>query len=198
MIEDRFLWEKFKNGDKDALIFIYDHHVDFLFCYGKKFVTDRELIKDTIQDLFFNLMETRSNLSDTDNIKFYLLKSFRCLLLRNLKKSERIRNELSAYNFYFDAPQSIEEHLISKEETKEYGLLLRKGLKKLSSNQREILYYKFTFGLSYDEICDIMLLKYDSARKLVFRALKLLKEELSINPHRRIPAKKSTRQMHKL
>jgi DNA-directed RNA polymerase specialized sigma24 family protein len=46
----------------------------------------------------------------------------------------------------------------------------------LSDRQREIIYLRYECGMEYDQICDIMDLKNDSARKLVYRAIKSLKD----------------------
>jgi RNA polymerase sigma factor (sigma-70 family) len=71
---------------------------------------------------------------------------------------------------------SYEYELTNKEELTNREKRVQKGLKKLSPKQREILFYRFTCDFSYEQICEIMSLKYDSARKLNFRALKLLKQ----------------------
>jgi len=67
---DAKLWEDFKKGEKYALTQIYYHYADSLFRYGKKFSSDDELVKDAIQDLFFDLIRTRAKLGTTDLDKF--------------------------------------------------------------------------------------------------------------------------------
>jgi DNA-directed RNA polymerase specialized sigma24 family protein len=56
--------------------------------------------------------------------------------------------------------------------------MVQQGLNELSPKQREILFYRYTCGFEYDHICEMMHLKYDSARKQVSRALKVLKRIL--------------------
>src|SRR5665648_1258171 len=70
---DTKLWEDFKNSEKYALTHIYYLYADPLFRYGKKFSSDNELVKDAIQDLFFDLIRTRDKLGPTDHIYFCLL-----------------------------------------------------------------------------------------------------------------------------
>ncbi len=53
MFDNSALWNDFIEGEKDALSKIYHQHVQLLFRYGKKFTSNEELVKDTIQDLFF-------------------------------------------------------------------------------------------------------------------------------------------------
>lgn len=177
---DSKLWEEFKKGEKYALSHIYYLYVDKLFRYGKKFSADDELVKDTIQDLFFDLIRTRNKLGTTDHIYFYLIKSLRRRLFLNLsgKKTWNLNagsNEIPEANIIY----SIEDEYIQKEELTNREEMIRKGLAELSPKQREILFYRFTCDFDYDQICEIMSMKYDSARKMVFRALKSLREHLS-------------------
>lgn len=178
MKPDKKIWDDFRKGENYALSHIYFQHVQMLYRYGKKFSNDDELIKDTIQDLFFDLIRTRKNLSETDNIGFYLMASFRRKLAKSINKKIPLEysgdQELNAEIVY-----SAEHDLIGREELSQREKAVKKALAELSPRQREILYYKFTCNFDYDQICEIMKLQYDSARKQVSRALKAMKEILS-------------------
>jgi RNA polymerase sigma factor (sigma-70 family) len=178
MKPDKKIWDDFRKGENYALSHIYFQHVQMLYRYGKKFSNNDELIKDTIQDLFFDLIRTRKNLSETDNIGFYLMASFRRKLAKSINKKIPLEysgdQELTAEIVY-----SAEHDLIGREELSQREKAVKKALAELSPKQREILYYKFTCNFDYDQICEIMKLQYDSARKQVSRALKAMKEILS-------------------
>ena len=75
-LTDIEIWLSFKKGDNSAVSFIYREYFPVLYRYGLKFSADTFLIEDTIQDLFADLIKNRETLGDTDNILFYLLKSF--------------------------------------------------------------------------------------------------------------------------
>jgi RNA polymerase sigma factor (sigma-70 family) len=174
---DLKIWDDFRKGEKYALSHIYYQHVELLYRYGKKFSKDSDLVKDTIQDLFFDLIRTRESLGFTDNIRFYLMRSFRRKLVQNLKKDQPPQNSLNS------EPEpaivySIEEEFIGRESLSKRDGLIQNCLQKLNPRQREILYYRYTCNLEYVEICDLMSLKYDSARKLVHRAIESLKKML--------------------
>ena len=136
-------------------------------------------MKDTIQDLFFDLIRSRKNLGNTDSIKYYLIASFRRKLIVTLKKRPQhvdmdIENKADAGFFNLPEQELSEEKELSPREK-----LVREGLKTLTSKQREILFYRFSCNFGYEQICEITSLKYDSARKQNFRALKALKNWLS-------------------
>jgi RNA polymerase sigma factor (sigma-70 family) len=178
MESDKKIWDDFRKGDKYALSHIYYQHIQSLFRYGKKFTQDDELIRDTIQDLFFDLIRTRNKLGQTDNISFYLMVSFRRKLIKNLKKLNLNSNYSEENEINAEIVYSAEQELINKESLTHREEKVRKALAGLTPKQREVLYYKFSCGFDYEQICEIMELQYDSARKQVSRALKVMKKAL--------------------
>jgi DNA-directed RNA polymerase specialized sigma24 family protein len=56
-------------GDDKAYALFYNNIFEELFSYGMRFTSDRELIKDCIQDVFVKIYSNRSTLGKTDNIK---------------------------------------------------------------------------------------------------------------------------------
>ncbi len=174
---DKTMWDDFREGQKYALSHIYYQHIQLLFRYGKKFSQDDDLVKDTIQDLFLDLIRTREHLGPTDNIKFYLVKSFRRKLFRNISK---LRDPDSPESLETEPVivYSVEEELIGREELSERDEMIRRALNSLTPRMREILYYRFTCEFDYQHICELMDLQYDSARKMVFRAIKELRSSL--------------------
>jgi RNA polymerase sigma factor (sigma-70 family) len=179
MVSDKKIWDDFRKGESYALSHIYYQYVRLLFRYGKKFSKDDEMIKDTIQDLFYDLIRMRTKLGETDNIQFYLLRSFRRKLVQNISRQNLSVNSNDKKEPEPEFVYSAEKELIEKEELTHREKMVQKGLKELSPKQREILFYRYSCGFEYEQICEIMKLKYDSARKQVFRALKALKEVLA-------------------
>lgn len=178
MVSDKKIWDDFRKGGKSALSHIYYQHIQMLFRYGKKFTQDDDLIKDTIQDLFIDLIRTRNNLGETDNITFYLMVSFRRKLVKNLKKVKLNSDPVEEDELTTEIVYSAEEELINKENLTQREEKVRKALAGITPKQREILYYKFSCEFDYEQICEIMELQYDSARKQVSRALKVMKKAL--------------------
>jgi RNA polymerase sigma factor (sigma-70 family) len=146
-----------------------------MFQYGIRFKNDPEFIKDCIQDVFFKLIQAGEKLSPTENIRFYLFRALKNAIYKEMDKSKKI--ELVEFvTLKFDAPFALEEEIAEKENASNKEIALLKALNGLSHRQREIIYLRYESGMEYDQICDIMQLKNDSARKLVFRAIKSLKE----------------------
>ena len=175
MNSDYEIWEAFKAGDKSALSYIYCQHFHSLFQYGIRFKDDPEFVKDCIQDAFYQLMKAGRQLSTTDNIRYYLFRTLKNVIYKRFEKERKAQlSEILTFN----APFSLEEEILEKENITTTEKALAGALKNLSSRQREIIYLRYECEMEYEKICEIMNLKTDSARKLVFRAIKALREAI--------------------
>ena len=177
MKKDVEIWEKFKAGDKSALTDIYLQNFHSMFQYGIKFKDDPDFIKDCIQEVYYKLIQAGSKLGTTANIRYYLFKALKNNILKELDKNRKVES-LEAASLRFGAVFAMEEEIAEKENATLKEIALLKALKSLSDRQREVIYLRYECEMDYEKICDLMDLKYDSARKLLFRAIKLLKETI--------------------
>ncbi len=179
MLSDSTIWNDFREGKSYALSYIYCRNVELMFHYGRKFSPDEALIKDTIQEIFYRLIRTRTSLGETDNILFYLMAAFKHEIIRSIDSEKHFEVSNAENNSYeLSITYSYEDELIGKETDQNRVQVIRRVLSTITPKQREILYYRYSCDYSYVEICKLMSIKYDSARKMVFRALKSLREHL--------------------
>jgi RNA polymerase sigma factor (sigma-70 family) len=173
-----FLWKRLREGDTKALFSLYDQFFDTLFNYGLHFSRNKELIKDCIHDLFLDLYKYRKNLSETDNVRYYLLRSLRRLIYKeNTRKISVLPDDQILLQN--DIPEmAFEDNLIVSEIKDENHRVLAECMKELSDKQREGLALKFEQNLSYKEISGILGISVESARTSVYRALKDLRKAL--------------------
>lgn len=175
MENDIYIWEKFKTGDKSALSYVYFQYFQSLFQYGIRIKNEPEFIKDCIQDVFIKLIQAEKNLGTVDNIKFYLYKALKNTIYKEIEKNKRV-DFVECVPLKFDSPFSFEEEFDETKNTAAREKALLNALRSLSDRQREIIYLRYECEMNYDQICELMHLKNDSARKLVYRAIKALKE----------------------
>ncbi len=175
--KDIDIWRDFKNGNESAFTYIYRTYFKTLFLYASQFISDKELIKDCIQDLFIEIRKSRKNLSDTDSIKLYLFKSIRRSVLNAQKHSLLTSNQIQGYDF--KVVLSIEHLIIDRQLEEEKIAQLKSGLSKLTKRQGEVIYYYYYENMSYQEVMQMMgLNSVKSARNLVYKALNTLKLEV--------------------
>jgi RNA polymerase sigma factor (sigma-70 family) len=181
--ENDNLWSRFKEGDDLAFYRLYDLYADSLFKYGSHFSKDIDFLGDCIHDLFLNLYKYRKKLSETDNIQFYLFRSLRRIIHKELVKAiplvydEMIGSTDESLTF------SHEDYLIAEETEAEVHGILNAAMKTLSNRQREGLLLKFEYNRSYPEISEIMGISVESARTIIYRALKELRTSINGNGH---------------
>lgn len=176
------LWINFKDGKSDSLSLLYKEYADELYSYGMKITGDDNLVKDCIQEVFIQLINKRKTLSITSTIHIYLFKSLRNKLfeeLRTKNRKQNIINQLSEFEFGHES--HAEQKIIEAEESDNIVNSIRVTIEKLSNHQKEIIYLKYTKGFSYDKIAELLQIDKASARTLLYRTLKILKEQLSNN-----------------
>lgn len=172
MANDTALWSAFKAGSKVAFEEIYRREIQGLIVYGKKICYDQDTVQDAIQDLFIELWNSKSRLSETDNIRFYLLRSLRNKLSKKLPSPTEID--------FIEAEPSIEFQILSNETEEERTKYLKEALSKLTKRQQEAINLRYYHELSNEEVASIMGLNYQSACKLIYSGLKFLKENSSL------------------
>jgi RNA polymerase sigma factor (sigma-70 family) len=173
------LWSKFKNGDDESLAFIYSTNSKRLYWYGLSFTSNYLLVEDTIQDLFSELIASRKRLSATNNIQFYLLKSFKRILQRKISQEKRFQLCDTQIKHDFEVIHSIEYFIINEEDSSQQLKSLHEAIRTLTSRQKEAIYLKFSEGLGYEETAEIMDMTVESCRNLIWKAIKFLKNSLT-------------------
>ncbi len=175
-LDDVQLWCAFKSGNEKALIFLYRQHYQPLYRYGVKLCGDQALAKDCIHDLFTHLWLHREKNTQVNHIRAYLLKSLRWQLGKKVQKDRRLvdfeKRPVSDAELEF----SYESLLVHEQTDRERREKLAATLRKLSRRQQEVIYLRFYNDLSYEQIAEVMSLKYQSARNLVHEAVKVLRE----------------------
>lgn len=176
------LWIKFQSGDNDALSSLYIEFAHDLYSYGIRITKDEQLVKDCIQEVFIQLIDRRKSLTITTKTHIYLFKSLRNKILevhRSENRKQNIVNRLTGDENNYE--QHAEQLMIDSEEVKGIRKIISSAISKLPNRQSEIIYLKYTEGLNYDEISELLQIDKASARTLLYRSLKTIKDQLGKN-----------------
>jgi len=174
------IWDQFKQGDLEAFSYVYETYFDSLFFYTLKIVGNEEEAKDCLCEFFLYLWEHRTQLSQLNTLKFYLIKSCRRFSIRYLKKSK--------INLISDNDSGAEEVAItfSPEEiiTQQETIYLRKKqiaklINSLSNRQKEIILLRYFESLSIREIAVILQINEQSVVNHLQRIFQKLKTKKS-------------------
>ncbi len=182
MEPERDVWIRFISGDQEAYCALYTRYVDILYAFGLRYSPDKELIMDCIHDLFIDLHKYRPRLSEAENPRFYLLKSFR----RKLARASQ-RNVFISFDTWFSRMDPIaidaftlspDHQLMADEANRQLMEALTRELNLLPPRQREIIFLKFKYDLTYEEIAAMLQITIPTCRTLIYRSLKKLRSRI--------------------
>ena len=180
---DEYTWNAFKSGNESAFVYMYSKFFPDLVNYGHQFTADKQLVEDSIQDLFIHLRNNRNRLTaKMISIKSYLYIALKRRIIEYRRHA--VRGMECGIDFTkgdFALVPSIEETLVQSQEQHMQHSLLQSALSRLTSHQREVLYYFFYENLSYNEIQEIMQFgSVKSVRNLIYKSVNILKALLKV------------------
>ncbi len=168
-------WKGLQNGDPVALGYLYDTYAGILFEKAAVMTDNRDLVKDTLQDVFINIWFYRKSLGNVLHSQHYLVKVMRHLLLKKLNTPSSLPTE----KMILVCPDlNAEEKMISSDLSLETGSRLRHAVTHLTEKQQSVIQLRFYDGLSYKQIAVKLRMNYQSVNNLVFRTLLHLRRQL--------------------
>lgn len=162
------------NTDKQSRYqWLYETYGNDLFSYGQAFGVGKEELEDTIHDVFIHLYEHDHRLWESDNVKAYLLNCLKNRIRMKKRKRDVPGHFSDKYEEASDFLIEVNgfELLESEQERSEQIRILQEMLDSLTPRQREAIYLRYTQGLSYKEIAQLMHIQSTAAQKLVYRAI---------------------------
>lgn len=178
--EETLLWKSFLRGDDEAFSELYKRYIQVFFLYGLQFTSDRELIKDCIQDVFEKLLKTRKKLGSTNNVRIYLFVIMKNAMINMLKKEGHTvcfvgNEEQTQYE-----EKTIVDELVEKEDEYRIHMQINKIFSLLTSRQKEIMYYRYIECRDIKEIATIADMNYQSVLNLIHRSVKKVREGIDL------------------
>ncbi|WP_372650886.1 RNA polymerase sigma-70 factor [Draconibacterium sp.] len=168
--------EKQKNGSHLLLEHAFRQYHASLFFYALKFIDNKELAKDMVQDAFLSLLNFKQQ-SEVNNLKAYLFRAVRNNCLNHIKHtivtSEFAKNEqerISREIKFYDTHQTLVE--------KELQEKVNEAVSALPDKYRIPFELSRFNELSNKEIAEQLNLPIRTVETQLYRALKLLRESL--------------------
>ncbi|GAB4023406.1 RNA polymerase sigma factor [Spirosoma koreense] len=173
------LWHRAQAGDKDAFCQLAETQYRLLFSYATNFTTDREFIKDSIQEVFIRIWERRTTLT-IQVVSIYLFKALRNQLLQEFRRSTHLLSsfqseEMTELSDWRTIETDIEQHEADSESQDR----VRQAIHTLPKRQQEVVFLKFYKGLENEQIAELMEINRQSVANLLFRALGALKSQMA-------------------
>lgn len=173
-MNEQELWANMKSGDAVAFSLLYKKHASTLYRYGCKLTPDKELVKDSIQQIFLNVWNHKENLGQPASTIHYLLKALRLEILK--KSGAKSSFESLSDDHDFLQVNSSESDLIQHQTSEQNQRRIQALLEKLPSRQREVIFLKYFANLKNEEIAAIMGIEQESVYKLTYKAIDKLQK----------------------
>jgi RNA polymerase sigma-70 factor (ECF subfamily) len=162
-----------KNGNEISFESLFNAYCQKLINFSRRYVQEKDIAENIVQDVFVNLWINRSNLDYTKSIKSYLFTAAK----NNSYKHLRHLNVERSYSIS-KSQDTVEQNPQVDIETNERSKLVNHEIEKLPDKCREIFVMSKFDKFKYSEIADILDISIKTVETQMGRALKKLKENL--------------------
>lgn len=166
-MDDMFLLQLIKNGDKQAFKYVFDTYFTALCRFMYLYLGDTQEAEDIASDIFASVWENRKKLEIRLTFKAYLFQAAknRCLNVIRDRKATVSLDDINGQ----DTPQvSITDSL----ETEELNNLIQEAILSLPEKCREVFLQSRTKNLTNQEIAESMDISVKTVEAQITKALK--------------------------
>jgi RNA polymerase sigma-70 factor, ECF subfamily len=174
--------EQIKKSDLNAFQYLFQNYYSGLLSFSEKYVRERRVAEEIVDDLFIHLWEIRKKIQIRDSIEAYLYRSVynRCIsYIRNKNKQANLTSQIavSIENKIYSIPETSSSPL-NQVMNKDLKKQLDKALNELPDKCKEIFILSREYGLKYEEIAERLNISVNTVKTQLKIALKRLRESL--------------------
>ena len=173
---DEYLLSLLGKGDEQAFTIIYQRYHKLLYVVAYKYLKNDCSAKDSVQQIFYRLWESRYVLIINMNLRNYLY-----TMLKNHLLNE-IRNNYMAMEKNYELAQEkveYEDDLLDNIEKKEIEEQLYQAINRLPEQKKQVCLYKLRGNLSNLEIANKMGISVPTVKTHYAQAVKMLREHFN-------------------
>lgn len=169
------LTDLLREGDRYAFTEIYNRYWNVMYAHVYKMLRDEEEAKDVIQEIFSNLWLKASHIKSSHNLAGLLYTMARNRVF-NLIEQDRVRSDYvrSIAAFASQADSGAVEQV----DEKQLMAVIEHEIQNLPLKMREIFELSRKDNLSHKEIANKLNLSYQTVKKQVQNALKIIKPKI--------------------
>ncbi len=175
--DERFI-DLIIEGDQKSFEVIYDRYHEQLFYMAVKYLKDKQLSEDAVQDIFVGLWDKRKKLDSSKSIRGFLfinLKNHILNIIRNRKNKKLVGFEFNEEDY----PEQVS--LIDEINYSEKKNIIEKGLLELPDQRRKIFEMKVFQEYSNSEIAEQLSISVNTVKVHYYHALKFIKSKMIKN-----------------
>lgn len=174
-VVDERLVKRLKEGDQLAFSIIYKEYAEQAFSLSYKYLSDKYLAEDAVQNLFVKLWVRRDNLDETKPLNRYIFTILKNDLLNILRDT---KNHVFLLEDCMNLLANIEEKDLSDPVDQEQMSIIKKSIELLPPQRRKIFDMKLEEKYSNKEIADILNISENTVKFQYSQALRQIRAAL--------------------
>ncbi|PLX08111.1 MAG: RNA polymerase sigma-70 factor [Marinilabiliales bacterium] len=172
MIDEKYLMEGLKNGNKLIFEEVYrDYYVPLCY-YCLRYVETLEDSEEIVQDLFVKIWEKRDSMEINTSLKAYLYRSVQNYALNFLSKKKTQERYMMIQSRQLNDDFGIEKNELVEEELR---VLLKHAILQLPEKRRRIFELSRFEGMKYSRIAEKLSISVKTVESQMTKALKYLR-----------------------
>jgi RNA polymerase sigma-70 factor (family 1) len=175
-VANKTLMRLLQEGDEPAFAQAYHQHKQPLFYLSLRYLKDKSLAEDALQEVFIKLWKEKDKLDPELQLKGFLFTCMKHHLLNTIRSEEtRIRNAALTVIDRTPASNFTEQDVAFLESKSQ----LEKGILKLSEGKGIIFRLSFEKGYSTREIAKLLDLSENTVRSQLSQSTKFLRQHVN-------------------
>jgi RNA polymerase sigma-70 factor, ECF subfamily len=173
---DREVIEACRRGDYDAFRALFDAHKDRIYSIALRYSGDPATAMDIAQETFLKLLSSIQDFRGSARFESWL---YRVVVNACLDHRRRGRRLIPFLDGLIDAVKAPAESVLNKLMRAEEEQDVQRVVSRLRPDQRIVVVLRYTEGLSYDQIAELMGCSPGTVASRLSRAHKVLERRLS-------------------
>jgi RNA polymerase sigma-70 factor (ECF subfamily) len=175
-VDHKNLTRLLREGDESAFEQIYHQYKQPLFHFALRYLKDKVLAEDALQEVFVKLWNRKGALDENLSLRGFLYTLMKHHVLNNIR-TEQNRIKIAALSITDQSPDvNFTEQDVALFETK---TLLEKGLESLTDSKEKIFRLSFEQGYSNEEIASLLNISEHTVRSQLSQSHKILRAYLN-------------------
>lgn len=175
MIEEKFLLEQLRTGNKDSFSLFFKLYYRDLVLFAGSYIPNKEKCEDIVQNVFLKLWNEREHILIEVSLKSFLLKSVKNLCLDEIRHIHVVnKHEDHTYNNSYIDDEDTDNYILYSD----LHSHLNDALKKLPDLYRQAFEMNRFDGLKYKEIAQKLSVSERTIEVRIGKAIGLLRQYL--------------------
>ncbi|AOM78017.1 RNA polymerase sigma factor [Pedobacter steynii] len=182
-IDEEDTKQRCARGDRAAYALLYTFYYEPLYRHVFLFLKSKEETEEIVQDAFVKIWENRTSLPEVRNLKPYLYRVAKNLLLDHLR---RLQTQNKVIRMASPQTEPLEDSTSDQINHKDYLALSQEAIQHLTEKRRQIFLMRTQQELSLDEIAQELSISKSVVKKQLYAAITFVREYM--HKHGGIPA----------